>query len=360
VTGSSQRPQLTASSVQNFTVQKYLANGGTTDSFVLDNWDPSAGLGDVNSFIPTYTVASDGSGTHTTIREALDAAKASSDTARAYILLKSGTYREALCIDQNRPITLYGLSSDASAVGIVFGNNGGKTTDTGVNPCAPTGNSTYGIAGSATLGINSKEVHLKNVSIINDFNEGADMWASGLQGAALYTQGDRLVLENVRISGNQSTTQFYSLTEKSIARVYLKNSLVSGDVQFIVGRATVVFDNCEIRSVTDRVQPPLGSIVSASTPAKNPYGMLFVNSQFTIGTTSNSNWVLLGRSWDEGAATYVAGTSPNGQVVIRECAMASHIKKTSPWGNALESSRIYDCHGNRLYEYANTGDGAAP
>jgi pectinesterase len=317
-------------------------------------------LGDVSSFVPTYVVAADGSGTHTTIGEALSAAKASTESTRAYILLKSGTYREVLCIDQNRPITLYGLDADASALSIVFGNNGGKAIDSGVNPCAPQGTTTYGIPGSATLGINSKDVHLKNLSVINDFDEGADEWASGLQGAALYTQGDRLIFENVRILGNQSTAMFQSLSGKTIARTYLKASIVAGDVQFIVGRGTVVFDSCEIQSVTNRALPPHGSIAAASTSAQNPYGMLFIKSRFTVGPTTSSNWVVLGRSWDEGAATYVAGTSPNGQILVRESSMASHIKKTNPWGNAYESSRVFDCHGNRLYEYANTGDGAAP
>ena len=61
-----------------------------------DNWDPTAGVGDVSTFTPTYTVAATG-GTHTTVQAALDAAVAAGGTTRIYIKVNPGTYRETVC-----------------------------------------------------------------------------------------------------------------------------------------------------------------------------------------------------------------------------------------------------------------------
>jgi pectin methylesterase-like acyl-CoA thioesterase len=51
---------------------------------------------------------------------------------------------------------------------------------------------------------------------------------------------------------------------------------------------------------------------------------------------------------------------PNGQAVIRETAIGSHVNVAAPWGVAATSSRAFDANTNRLYEYKNTGPGAAP
>jgi pectinesterase len=367
VIGSATRPQLTSAAAATYTIPQYLASAGTIGSLVEDDWNPTGGLGDATQFTPIYTVAADGSGTHTSIQAALadvlsdtTDAGAADDTSRIYILVKPGTYREVVCVNVHRPITLYGTGADASAVQIVFGNNAGKTADdAGINPCTTPANDLYGPAGSATFAAASNEVQLKNLTIANDFQEGSNPWASGLQAVALMTSGDRIVLDNVRLVGNLYTALFDSPDPTVVSRVYVKNSYIAGDMQYITGRATLVIDNSEIHYLTSRLDTSLGSTMAASTAGQNPYGMLVINTRFTIDTTTNSNWVLLGRSWDQGVTTYDAGASTNGQIVVRDSWMDSHIKKTLPWGNALESSRQYDCLGNRLYEYANTGPGAA-
>ncbi len=360
--GPATRPQLTAAAAEEFTLNKYLAQAGTLGALTVDNWDPTAGLGFASKFVPTYTVAADGSGTHTSLQAAITTAAASAELSRAFILVKPGIYREVVCVNAARPITIYGADADASLVRIVFGNNSGKSVDTGVNPCAPPASSatTYGNPASATVAIKSNEAQLKNITVANDFVEGSDVWAGGQQAVALLTLGDRITIENVRVVGNHFTTLFNSPDPSIVSRVYVKDSYIAGDMQFIVGRATLVMDSSEIRSLTSRISRPLGSIIAATTAAQNPYGYLFWHSYFTVDASADSDWVLMGRSWDEGATTYVEGTSPNGQVVIRESILESHIKKSSPWGNALDSGRIYDCLGNRLYEYANTGPGAWP
>ena len=356
IVGPATRPQLTAEAARQFTVAKYLARAGVIGELTDDGWDPTAGLGDVADFVPTFTVAADGSGTHTTLQEAVTAAAESGETSRAYILVAPGTYREVVCVDGARPITIYGADEDASAVQIVFGNHAAKAVDDDVNPCATPLESEYGLSASATFAAKSNDLELKNLTIVNDYVEDPDPWTGGQQAAAMLTLGDRIVLENVRLLGNHNTTHFYSPDPRTVSRVYVKDSYFEGDMQFITGRATLVVDDSEIHSLTDRTEPPLGSVIAASTAAQNPYGFLVINSRFTVGQTTDSDWVLIGRSWDEDTGIY--DVSSNGQVVIRECSIGSHIKKLAPWGNALETVRIFDCHENRLFEYANSGPGA--
>lgn len=365
VVGSATRPQLTSAAATKYTALKYLASAGTIAALVEDSWNPLDGLGDPSLFRPTYTVAADGTGTHLSIQAALnDVANDSmdtgaTDTSRIYILVKPGTYREFVCVNVPRPVTLYGTSVDASLIQIVFDNHAGAAADAGVNPCTTPAGTSAGPAGSATFAVTSNNMELKNLTIANDFDEGSNPWASGLQAVALMTAGDRIVLENVRLFGNLCTALFDSPDPAVLSRVYVRNSYIAGDMQFITGRATLVIDNTEIHYLTSRLDTSLGSIMAASTAAQNPFGILVFNSRFKVDTTTNSNWFLLGRSWDQGVTDYVAGTSPNRQIVVRDCWMDTHIRMANPWGNALETVRQYDCHGNRLYEYANIGPGSA-
>jgi len=55
-----------------------------------------------------------------------------------------------------------------------------------------------------------------------------------------------------------------------------------------------------------------------------------------------------------------SGSAPNGQAVIRNTEIGGHIKIATPWAAAATSSRAFSASGNRLYEYQNTGAGAAP
>jgi pectinesterase len=54
---SNKRPQLTVTEAAADTVLKYLAQAGSVATPTTDNWDPTAGVGDVATFTPTFTVA---------------------------------------------------------------------------------------------------------------------------------------------------------------------------------------------------------------------------------------------------------------------------------------------------------------
>ena len=123
--GTATRPQLSDTEAEAFVPARYFAKTGTlgTDGSALtpDPWTPPA-VGEVADFTPTFVVAADGSGTHTRLQDAFDAAPAAgAGVARTYILVKPGTYRDVACANGKGPITLYGAGPDAAAVTFVAG-----------------------------------------------------------------------------------------------------------------------------------------------------------------------------------------------------------------------------------------------
>jgi pectinesterase len=376
ITGTPSRPLLTSTQAASFTVLKYLAKTGSVTAPTTDNWNPTAGLGTATSFTPTFTVAASG-GTHTTVQAAINAATGSN---RVYIRVMPGTYRELVCVKSSAPpITLYSTSTDASQTVIVYNNYAGKTKaeTASANPCWPNINptpsvssttyQTYGTRGSATFGAFGAGFQAKNLTISNDFNESGV--SGSVQGVALLTQADKLVFENVRLLGNQDTLLVNTSDPAVIARAYFKSSYIEGDVDFICGRATAVFDANEIKFVTSR--RTTGNILAASTDSRNPFGFLISASSFTATSGTASNAVTLGRAWDESQVdlkTYAAnikkGIFPNGQSLIRDSVVRAHINATTPWAAAATTSRKFssvswsDSNGaypaNLEFEYNNT------
>lgn len=368
------RPQLDDTKALDYTVDKYLAQAGVLTGangagLTTDNWTPLA-IGDVASLTATYTVAADGSGTHTTVQAAIDAVPAlSASTTRVYINVKPGTYRELVCAKDKAPITLYSSAADASQVLIVNGNYNGKAKTANVdsaNPCNPSlSSATYGTSGSASVAVYSDNFHAKNISFANDamkdvvngvgYPTGAT-GSGGAQAVALMTQGDKLVFENVRVLGNQDSLYVKSPNVTTVSRVYFKNSLVQGDTDFIFGRGVLVLDSCTIRYLSSRL--PVGAATTMLAPSTSPnsnYGILVINSALTADSAATANVTYLGRAWDEGvtSGSYVAGTSPNGQALIRNSTLSAHIRKVDPWGSST-SGRVYNDTGNRFSEHRNT------
>jgi pectinesterase len=175
------------------------------------------------------------------------------------------------------------------------------------------------------------------------------------------------------VLGNQDTLYVKTGNVDTVARAYFKGCYVEGDVDFVFGRGTMVFDGCEIRRVsTRRGASASDDALSPSTDVRNPYGILVINSMMTADTTTTSNTVALGRAWDEGQGSNLqtyppagATTYPNGQAVIRDSTLGAQVKLATPWLSAATSSRPFNSTdtaafvANRLYEFNNTGPGAA-
>jgi pectinesterase len=362
--GTPSRPILTGEQASRFTILRYLARTGSVTAPTTDDWDPTAGVGDVATFTPTYTVAASG-GTHATVQAAVTAAVTAGGTDRVFIRVMPGTYREVVCVPTNAPpITLYGTSADPSQTRIVYDHLSGTTVDAVVNPCSMPSGSTYGTSGSATFAAFGAGFMLKNVTLQNDGDETSVQ--SGVQGVALSTKNDKLVFENVHLLGNQDTVLAGTSDVSTIMRVYFKNATIEGDVDFICGRATAVFDGGTIRLATNRRDD--GNLLAPSTDSRNPYGFLIIGATLTAASGAQAGGMTLGRAWDESqvdVATYTTnvgtGVYPNGQSVVRDSTLGAHVNGTSPWAAAATTSRPFSSTEtaslppNRLYEFNNQG-----
>ena len=370
--GTATRPQLDVAAAAQYDVLEYLASAGSLATGLLrDDWDPTAGVGDVATFNADFRVAATG-GTHTTVQAAITAAVTAGGTARRYIEVAAGTYREVVCVPGGAPpLTLYSTNADASQTVIVFDNYSGKPKAAGVsaNPCNANLNGTsFGTGGSATFGAFAAEFQAKNLSFVNDTDESTAA-STSVQAVALIAQGDHQIYENVRVLGNQDSLFVKTPDVTSVMRAYFKGCFVEGDTDFIFGRATFVLDGCTIRSLTSRTAG--GVVVAPSTDSRNPFGILITRSTFIADAMAAASSTSLGRAWDESQVdvpTYTAnvqtGVFPNGQAVVRDSTLGAHIQATTPWRAAATTSRAYSSvagavPANRFYEFGNTGPGAA-
>ena len=237
------------------------------------------------------------------------------------------------------PITLYGADTDATRVTIV---NSASSGDAG------------GTAQSATFTTKAAGFQLMNLTVSNDFATPTS--GSNIQAVALYTTGDKTALQNVRLHGFQDTLYVDSPNATAIARVYIKDSFIEGDTDFIFGRAVMVIDGGTIHYLASRKGTGSGVHFAPSTHVNNMYGFLAIRVNFTAESGAPSNKISLGRSWDQSSTT----PTPNGQAVVRESTLGGHISKTAPWAAAATSGRAYSATGNRFDEYCNSGPGAGP
>ncbi|MBT9486149.1 MAG: hypothetical protein IV093_01285 [Rubrivivax sp.] len=339
------------------TVADYLAQGPAP-------WIPSV-LADLGAVVPDFIVAADGSGTHRTVQAAVDAVPARDRSDKTWtVAIRPGTYRELLCVRNKAPLRLIGSALDPAAARVVEGrwNAQPKAPDQPAHPCVPElGSPTHGTAGSTSVVIASDDVLLAHFTIANDALDGVRAGlgyppgageSGGAQAVALTTAGDRIQLENMRLLGHQDTLYARRAKPGAAARVYLRHSLVAGDVDFIFGDATLVIQRCTVLSRAGRRVPGNGGhVLAPSTAADVALGFLVIDSRLVaepgLATGSHS----LGRAWDHGVArgAWVAGVSPNGQALVRDSVVGPHI---GPW--AASTSRRPFGPDHRLGESGNT------
>ena len=137
-------------------------------------------------------------------------------------------------------------------------------------------------------------LQLMNLTISNDFATPTS--GSNIQAVALYTTGDKTVLQ-LRLHGFQDTLYVDSSSATGIARVYIKNSFIEGDTDFIFGRAVLVIDGGEIDYLASRKGTGSGVHFAPSTHVNNMYGFLATHVNFTAESGAPSSNISLGRSW---------------------------------------------------------------
>jgi pectin methylesterase-like acyl-CoA thioesterase len=286
----------------------------------------------------SVVVSQDGRGQYTTVQAAVDAVPAD-NTRRFTIVIRPGTYRELISIPANKPyISFVGAGRHPGDVVITYDN---------ANGTAKPGGGTYGTSGSASVTIDGNDFTARNLTFSNSFDEKAHPEITSQQAVAVLTHADRLVFDNVRFLGNQDTLYVNSPAATTRARAYFHSCYVEGDVDFIFGRGTAVFDHCHINSLDRASSTNNGYVTAASTDISNPYGFLFYRCSLT--STAAAGTVYLGRPWHPSG-------DPNalGQVVYRESTLGAQIQ-VAPWTDMSG----FSWKDARFFEYRDRGPGAA-
>ena len=254
------------------------------------------------------------------------------------IVIKNGLYKEKITI--NKPnITLIGqnvqntvLTYDAASDTIIPYENNGD------------GILTYGTEGCASLLVTKEAENFSavNITIENSFDEEANESMKNKQAVAMKNEANESMFVNCRFLGNQDT--LYAKNNKQ----YYYNCYIEGDVDFIFGGASAVFEECEIKSLDRANKSTKGYIAAPSTLKENKYGFLILNSKLTSNITKEGT-VHLGRPWHPSSATKEVVSN----VVYKNCEMGAHISEKG-W-DKMSGHLPED---NSLFEYGSTGEGA--
>jgi pectinesterase len=267
-------------------------------------------------------VAQDGSGNYKTIQEAVNSVRDFGQ--RVIIHIKKGTYHEKLVIGTFKTqITLLGDDKDNTII----------TNDDYSGKAVPGGKDIYGrekftTFNSYTVLVLGNDFVAQNLTIQNTAGRVG-------QAVALHIEGDRCVIENCRILGNQDT--LYVSNEAS--RQFYKNCYIEGTTDFIFGEATCVFQSCTIRNLMNSFT------TAASTTQRQKYGYVFFDCKIVADTSVKKAY--LGRPWRSYAKT----------VYIR-CELGAHIvpEGWNPWkGDAMFTDKDKTAY---YAEYQSTGAGA--
>jgi pectinesterase len=270
-------------------------------------------------------VAQDGSGDFKTIQEAVNAVRDLSQE-QVPIYIKAGIYPEKLVIPSWKThISLIGESKETT----IISNNdySGKAVPGGKDAFGRDKMSTYT---SYTVLVAGDNFVAENLTIENTAGRVG-------QAVALHVEGDRCVVKNCKLLGNQDT--LYTATASS--RELYQDCYIEGTTDFLFGEATVVFQRCTIKSLVNSY------ITAAATTALQPYGYVLMDCKLIADTSVKKEY--LGRPW-----------RPYAKTVYIRTEMGAHIDPEgwNPWkGDAMfpekEKTAFYA-------EFESSGAGANP
>lgn len=242
------------------------AYDGTTITFTtMKRIQPEARLYDA-------VVAKDGSGDHTTVQGAVDAAP----TGRVkpwLIFVKNGKYKEHVDIPASKPYIH------------IIGQDRDKTVVLDDKLCG--GNNALHVSVGATVVVNSNDCLFENITLENSYGHEKQ---EGPQALALNTTGDRTIFNNVAMLGYQDT---WITPSKSAYRAFVKNSLIEGAVDFIYNSGDIYLEGDTL--LINRKSG--GYIVAPSHGADVEWGYVFNNCVITAPGVPSETSVWLGRPW---------------------------------------------------------------
>ncbi|WP_346838679.1 pectinesterase family protein [Microbulbifer sp. SAOS-129_SWC] len=281
---------------------------------------------------------------------------------RPYVIyVRNGRYREKLTVDKPN-ITLLGESRAGTVI----------SYDAFAGEIMPGSAEKWGTFRSATLTVLAPGFRAEDLTIENDFdflgNDALDKMATekvgGTQAVALAINGaaDRSAFRNVKLSGYQDT--LYSNSGRS----YFLNSVIQGNVDFIFGAGTVLFERSDIiNRARARQMETTGYVTAPSTDIGNPYGLVFLHCRLLKEPGVPAGSVPLGRPWHP-TTTFDNGryADPNaiGASVFIDTYMDDHIASDG-WASMRGTSRdgtkrtVFKPADSRFFEYQSRGPGAA-
>ncbi|MCX5534320.1 pectinesterase family protein [Streptomyces sp. NBC_00006] len=276
--------------------------------------------------------------------DSVQAAVDSVDGPGRTIVVHPGTYRGVVQVPATaRDLTIRGVEgADPRDTVIVYDNANGTQK--------PDGSGTYGTAGSATFTSAAPGLTVRGLTLANDWLRADHPEITGTQAVAAYVTGDRTLFEDVRLLGHQDTLFADTTTLDAFDRQYFRDCYVEGDVDFVFGRGTAVFERCHFRTLARDVDfTPKGMVFAPATARANPHGFLAVRCRFTSGAEDAA--YKLARPW---VPSYETTARPS--LVVRDSWLGPGIDPAAPYTNMRDA---YPWQSMRFAEYANSGPGAA-
>ncbi|MFE0521955.1 pectinesterase family protein [Streptomyces sp. NPDC058954] len=286
----------------------------------------------------TLYVDPHGRGDFTSVQAAVTAATGSGRT----LVIAPGTYRETVLLDATRTdATWLGASEDPRDVVIVYDHANGTPKP---------GGGTYGTTGSATTTVQADGFTARRITFANDWLRADHPDITGTQAVAIKVQGDRSSFTHCRFLGHQDTLYADSMALGTFARQYYAHCYVEGDVDFVFGRATAVYDRCHFRTLnrTDLAAAPYGFVFAPSTAAADPRGYLVTGSR--VSSAAPDGYYKLARPWVPGS-----DTTARPMLTVRDTHLGPGIDAAAPYTNMSDT---YPWQNQRFAEYRNTGPGA--
>ncbi|MGW3307919.1 pectinesterase family protein [Streptomyces sp. NPDC001073] len=290
-----------------------------------------------------------GRGDFTTVQSAVNAATGAGHT----LVLAPGVYRETVITGVTDPatgqltdaateMTWIGASENPRDVVIVYDNANGTQK--------PDGSGTYGTSGSATTTLRTDGFTARWITFANDWLRADHPDITGTQAVAVKVQGDRSAFFDCRFLGHQDTLYADSLALGVFARQYYTRCYVEGDVDFVFGRATAVYDHCHFRTLnrTDLATALYGFVFAPSTAVANPRGYLVTHSR--VSSEAPRGYYKLARPWVPGS-----DTTAQPMLTVRNTVLGAGIDAVAPYTNMSDT---YPWQSQRFAEYRNTGPGA--
>ena len=225
-------------------------------------------------------VAADGSGDFCTVQGVVDFVPSGNTTPRT-INVRNGFYQEIVFINGKNNLTFIGQNRDLTQIS--YANNDPLNGGTSLRP---------------SFRANGNDNALVNLTLTNSTPKG------GMQAEALRTDGKRIIVLSSKLASFQDTM----LNNNSGDLVYVQDSLIQGDTDFIWGLSTTFITNCEIRTLSS------GTQVTQARTGPGTNGFSFVRCQLTRANAGVTN---CGLGRDLGFT--------DGNVAFIECIVCDHI-----------------------------------